>query len=143
LFGAYIQDDIRLQSRLTVNAGLRYDMATVPAEAHNQISNLRNLSDPQPHVGSPFFLNPTLRNFEPRIGFAWNPRGGRTLIRGGFGIFDVLPLPYEFAISFQHGVPFVQEVFANVVPAGSFPTAAFPQIAALPGSSRSVYVEYA
>jgi hypothetical protein len=143
LFGAYIQDDIRLKTTLTVNAGLRYEMATVPNEAHNRISNLRNLTDAQPYVGSPFFLNPTLRNFEPRVGFAWNPGGGRTLVRGGFGIFDVLPLPYEFSISFQHAVPFVQEIFGNPVPAGSFPTGAFQQLATASTSSRSVYVEHA
>ena len=98
---------------LTLNVGLRYEMVRVPTEAHNRISNLRNLTDIQPNVGSPFFLNPTLRNFEPRIGFAWNPGGGRTLVRAGFGLFDVLPLPYEF-VSIQHAVPFVREVFANI-----------------------------
>jgi hypothetical protein len=143
LVGAYIQDDVQLQKNLTVNAGLRYEMATVPADAHNRISNLRNLTDVQPHVGSPFFLNPTLRNFEPRVGFAWNPSGGRTLIRGGFGIFDVLPLPYEFSISFQHAVPFVHEIFGNSVPPGSFPTGAFLQLSTASTSSRSVHVEYA
>src|SRR6202521_2158639 len=73
LVGAYAQDDIRLEKNLTFNAGLRYEMVTVPTEAHNRISNLRNLTDALPRVGSPFFLNPTLRNFEPRLGFAWNP----------------------------------------------------------------------
>jgi hypothetical protein len=143
LFGAYLQDDVRLRSNLTVNAGLRYEMATMVNEAHNRISNLRNLTDAQPYVGSPFFLNPTLRNFEPRVGFAWNPSGGRTLVRGGFGIFDVLPLPYEFSISFQHGVPFVQEIIGNAIPPGSFPTGAFQQLTTGSTSSRSVYVEHA
>jgi hypothetical protein len=143
VIGAYFQDDIRLRSDLTINAGLRYEMATVPSEAHNRISNLRNITDSQPQIGSPFFQNPTLRNFEPRVGFAWNPSGGKTLIRGGFGIFDVLPLPYEFAVSIQHGVPFVKEVFGNSIPAGSFPTGAFQQLSIAPTSLRSVYVEHA
>lgn len=143
LVGAYIQDDVRLQKTLTVNLGVRYEMATVINEANGRIANLRNLTDAQPYIGSPFFLNPTLRNFEPRVGFAWNPGGGRTLVRGGFGIFDVLPLPYEFSISYQHGVPFVQEIFGNVIPPGSFPTGAFQQLAASSTSSRSVYVEHA
>jgi hypothetical protein len=139
IVGAYIQDDVRLKRNLIVNVGLRYEMATVPSEEHNRLANLVKVTDPQPHVGAPFFLNPTLRNFEPRLGFAWNPRGGKTLVRSGFGIFDVLPLPYEFAISYQHGTPFVEEVFANTLPAGSFPTGAFQQTTAL----RSTYVEYA
>jgi len=125
LFGAYIEDDVRLQKNLTVNLGLRYEMATVPTEAHNRISNLRNVTDAVPHVGAPFFSNPTLRNFEPRVGFGWNPRAGKTLLRGGFGIFDVLPLPYEFESSFQLAEPFVNSVFANTLQPGMFPTGAF------------------
>ena len=125
LFGAYIEDDVRLKKNLTVNLGLRYEMATVPTEAHNRISNLRNVTDAVPHVGAPFFSNPTLRNFEPRVGFAWNPRDGKTLLRCGFGIFDVLPLPYEFTSSFQLAEPFVNSVFANTLQPGMFPTGAF------------------
>jgi hypothetical protein len=141
LFGAYVQDDIRLQKNLTLNAGLRYEMVTVPTEAHNQISNLRNVTDPQPVVGSPFFQNSTLRNFEPRLGFAWNPSGGKTLFRGGFGIFDVLPLPYEFTLSFQRAVPFVQTIAANSLPPGSFPTGAFNQFSGQSNSGLASYVQ--
>jgi Carboxypeptidase regulatory-like domain/TonB dependent receptor len=142
LFGAYVQDDIRLRKNLTFNAGLRYEMVTVPAEAHNLISNLHNLSDAQPVLGSPFFQNPTLRNFEPRLGFAWNPRGGKTLVRGGFGIFDVLPLPYEFTTTIQHALPFAHEIYANnIVPPGDFPTGAFEHFSNVTSASRSLFVE--
>ena len=55
LFGAYVQDDIRLQKTLTLNAGLRYEMVTVPTEAHDRTSDLRNLTDAQPSVGTPLF----------------------------------------------------------------------------------------
>ena len=125
LFGTYVQDDIRALQNVTINLGLRYEMVTVPSEAHNRISVLRNLTDAQPQVGGPLFLNPTLRNFEPRVGVAWNPGGGRTLVRSGFGIFDVLPLPYEFNLSFQRAVPFVDAVVLTTLPSGAFPTGAF------------------
>jgi hypothetical protein len=141
LFGAYVQDDVRLQKNLTVNAGLRYEMVSVPTEAHNRISVLRNVTDPQPVVGSYFFHNPTLRNFEPRLGFAWNPGGGKTLVRGGFGIFDVLPLPYEFTLSFQRAVPLVQTIVANVLPPGSFPTGAYQQFSGQSNSGLAAFVE--
>src|SRR6202011_3839912 len=91
----------------------------------NRISHLLHLTDAVPRVGVPFFSNPTLRNFEPRVGFGWNPRAGKTLLRGGFGIFDVLPLPYEFTSSFQLAEPFVNSVFANSLQPGMFPTGAF------------------
>lgn len=142
LAGAYAQDDIRLQKNTTINLGLRYEMVTVPTEAQNRISNLRNLTDAQPHVGSPFFQNPTLRNFEPRVGFAWNPGGGKTMIRSGFGIFDVLPLPYEFNLSFQRAVPFVQTIVANVLQPGLFPTGAFQQFSTQSNSALATYVEF-
>ena len=140
LVGAYFQDDIRLRSNFIFNAGLRYEMVTVPTEAHNRISNLQNLTDATPRVGAPFFQNPTLRNFEPRIGFAWNPRGGKTLVRGGFGIFDVLPLPYEFNLSFQRAAPFVNSIFANTLKPGDFPTNAYVVGLASP-SALGTYVE--
>ena len=140
LVGAYFQDDIRLRSNFIFNAGLRYEMVTVPTEAHNRISNLQNLTDAKPRVGAPFFQNPTLRNFEPRIGFAWNPRGGKTLVRGGFGVFDVLPLPYEFNLSFQRAAPFVNSIFANTLKPGDFPTNAYVVGLASP-SALGTYVE--
>ena len=142
LFGAYIQDDVRLQQNLTVNLGLRYEMTTVPTESQNRVANLRHLTDLAPHVGAPFFLNPTLRNFEPRVGFAWNPQAGKTLLRGGFGIFDVLPLPYEFESSFQLGVPFVRSIFANTLQPGMFPTGAFQAFNGLSNFGLGTFVEF-
>jgi Carboxypeptidase regulatory-like domain/TonB-dependent Receptor Plug Domain/TonB dependent receptor len=142
MFGAHFEDDVRLKKDLTLNLGLRYEMATVPTEAQNRISNLRNLTDAMPHVGAPFFNNPTLRNFEPRVGFAWNPQGGKTLMRGGFGIFDVLPLPYEFQNSFQLDIPFVTSIFANTLQPGMFPTGAFQQFANQSNFGQATYVQF-
>jgi len=49
----------------------------------------------------------------------------------------------NFQFPFKHAVPFVQEIFGNAVPSGSFPTGAFQQLATASTSSRSVYVEHA
>jgi hypothetical protein len=118
LFGAYVQDDWRWRPNLTVNLGLRYEMSTVPTEIHGKLVNLRNLTDATPHLGDPLFNNPTLRNFEPRIGFAWDPlRNGRMAVRGGAGLFDVLPLPYQFILLETQAVPFFQYPSINTTTA--------------------------
>jgi hypothetical protein len=129
LFGAFVEDDLKLRKTLTVNAGLRYEMVTVPSESHGLTTVLPSLTAVAPICGvsatgcagtGPLFKNPTLRNFEPRLGFAWNPRSGKTLLRGGFGIFDVLPLPYEFTLSFQRAAPFTRTIVGVNPPPGSF-----------------------
>jgi hypothetical protein len=128
-FGVYFEDDIKAKKTLTLDAGVRYEMVTVPTEAQGKTSVLPTLSASAPICGvaatgcagtGPLFANPTLRNIEPRLGFAWNPRGGKTLLRGGFGIFDVLPLPYVFTLTFQRAAPFTRTIVGENPASGSF-----------------------
>jgi len=129
IFGAYFQDDLRLRPNLTLNLGVRYEMSTPPTEVLGKYGNLRTLTDTTPALGNPLFLNPTLANFEPRIGFAWDPfGGGKTSIRGGFGIFDILPLPAAMLQLLGGGAPFALQGTATHLPAGTFPSGAFDLI---------------
>jgi len=123
----YIRDDYRVLPNLTLNLGLRYEMATVPTEKYGRLSNLDSLTAATPTLGSPYFQNPTLRDFSPRVGFAWDPfRNGKTAVRGGFGIYDTLPLTYQFELLAINESPFFQTGSLTTLPQGSFPTGALP-----------------
>ena len=61
-FGAYLQDDFRVQKNLMVSYGIRYEAQT--------------------HLGDNV-------NLSPRVSFAWTPfKSGSTTVRGGFGVFN-------------------------------------------------------
>jgi len=100
LFGVYVQDDLRLTRRLTLNLGLRLELASVPKEKFGRTVALPDiLRASQVTVGPPF--ENQKQNWAPRIGFAWDPWGdGKTALRGGFGIFyDINPIPYFIAFN--------------------------------------------
>ena len=136
IIGGYIQDDWRAKPYLTLNLGLRYEMATVPTETNGKLVNLRDIRDPLPICGTmvalscsgtgSLFSNPTLHNFEPRVGFAWDPlHNGKMAVRGGAGLFDVLPLPYQFVLLETQAIPFFQYTTLKV---SDFTNATPPQV---------------
>lgn len=140
IFGIYGLDDWRVRPNFTVNVGLRYEMASVPTETSGRLSNLPSLTITQPRLGSPYFANPTYRNFEPRVGLSWDPfRNGRTSIRAAFGIYDVLPLPYEFELLTILSAPYFQLGNLTNPPIGSFPKLAFGMVNSL--RLRNAYID--
>jgi hypothetical protein len=136
IVGAYVQDDWRFRPNLTLNLGLRWEMSTVPTETKGKLTNLPTIDAAQPLCGiqvtgcagvAPYFSNPTLRNFEPRLGFAWDPfRNGKTAVRGGFGMFDVLPMLYTTVTLNGRGAPFFAIANSTSGLQGLFPDKALP-----------------
>jgi hypothetical protein len=138
LYAGYVQDDWKLRPNFTVNVGLRYEMVTTLSERQGKLTNLVHLTDPLPTCGvqvpgcggtfSDYYANPTKLNFEPRLGFAWDPFGnGKTAIRGGAAMFDVLPLPGYFILQQNQASPFFQlgTISDKALLAGKFYTGGF------------------
>jgi hypothetical protein len=127
LIGGYLQDDFRLANTLTLNLGLRYEMMTIPSEANGEVALLKGLTDPEVTVGGKIHdSNPTLRNFAPRVGFAWDPTGTRKMaIRGGVGVFDVLPFLYLYETPLNRSTPLFLQGNSTNPPAGTFPSDAY------------------
>ncbi|MCS6954351.1 MAG: carboxypeptidase regulatory-like domain-containing protein [Bryobacteraceae bacterium] len=123
----YLQNDLRLTRRLTLNLGVRYELNQRPREEQNRLvafrPGLRSQRLPEAPTGLLFEgdpgAEPVLRtsrtNFGPRVGFAWDITGdGRTSLRGGYGIyFD--PLLQVLFTNLAVNVPF------SVTAAGTTP----------------------
>lgn len=147
----YLQDSWRLRPNFTVNLGLRYEMNTDFTEVRNRLGVLKTptSSDVTP-VKSYFSNNPTLKNFEPRFGFAWDPyRQGKTVVHGAFGVYDVLPLPFILGLQAVSSSPIYDEAENTSVAKGSFPLDGFtgftPPVRAIytpPNPGRNYVMQY-
>lgn len=130
----YVQDDIRLSDRLTLNLGVRYERESVPTEANGYSSVIRNpLSDADGTPSAPY-VNPTTLGFAPRVGLAWKPfANGKTSVRAGFGIF-YSPLWSDWYAAAGTNPPFT---LVGSVNNPSFPNA-YSQIGSQPFVSGSI-----
>lgn len=139
--GLYIEDNIRFRPNLTINVGMRYEPSAVPYEEHGKVASLLTLASPAPQdlkVGNPLYQNNTLRNFAPRIGFAWDPfKTGKTSVRGGFGLYDQAVVATFFGNPFENSPPAYLSVNAANLVQGDFPTIAYQKGLALIGSGST------
>ncbi|MBL8213493.1 MAG: carboxypeptidase regulatory-like domain-containing protein [Bryobacterales bacterium] len=94
VYALFVQDDIRLSRKLTLNLGLRWDAPLYYNEAQNRSGVFDLNKGEYIQFGTNGFRNTPWKNdwnnFGPRFGFAYSPFGdNRTVIRGGYGIFAV------------------------------------------------------
>jgi hypothetical protein len=133
-FSWFAQADIRINQRLTLNTGLRYEFNGVPREEQNRMSNFVPELGRLLPVGSselPKLYRNDLNNFAPRLGFAWDVTGmGETIMRAGWGLFYDAPTLRLFVGLCPCANSVGQGVTTN--PAGPSPVFAVSPSAAIP-----------
>jgi hypothetical protein len=111
----YVQDEWKVDPKLTLNLGLRYDYYTPLHEARNLEVNFDAI-DGRILPGGGTVLKGRKDSFQPRFSFAYTPsRDGKTVLRGGFGIL-VGPGQVEDQIQ-----PIESDRIASTISGGTFP----------------------
>ncbi len=131
LFGWYLQDDWKIDPKLTINLGLRYEIQTAPTErtnaqeyfdfnAVNPISTTVGTNYPGELVfnssGNRKLYDTQYKNFAPRIGAAYKLRD-KLVVRAGYGVFFV-PNYYGQGpnIGYSQGTPWVTSLNSGLNP---------------------------
>lgn len=97
-FAFFLNDDIRVTPKFTLNLGLRYDVNTVVHDPTGKLVNFDMASMKFTQPGAPLY-KPDRNDFAPRIGFSYDPFGhGKTVLRGGFGMF-YLPVENNYLLN--------------------------------------------
>lgn len=142
-FSVFGQDTWRVNPRLTLTYGLRYEINPAPSEANgNEPVTVLPFDVPGNAALAPRgtrFYETTYNNFAPRIGASFQPfANGKTVVRGGFGVFYDLGygftgtafstglFPYARNLSLS-GVTFTSPLAASQAPANS-PTLRIPRL---------------
>jgi Ca-activated chloride channel family protein len=108
-FGSYLNDSWRVNSRLTFNLGLRWEVSPPPSNSDTEKPLALTSIDVPFNVSNDSDLwRTTYNNFSPRVGFAWDIFGdGKTSMRGGFGLYYELDNTANVLQLFKHSFPFV------------------------------------
>lgn len=91
LWSAFVQDDWRVTPKLTLNLGLRYELAGSYSDHYGHARSFdwnQLVLTPSPGTVAP--LTASSNNFVPRLGFAYR-LSNHTVVRGGYGIYATQP----------------------------------------------------
>jgi hypothetical protein len=115
------QDDFKVNEKLTLNLGLRYEYYAPATDAHNNIANF-DLATGDMLIGCIATscsggVKPDRRDWAPRVGFAYSPGGGKTAIRSGAGISYFSPGYGGQMGNLNTGFPYMQS--QQLTPANS------------------------
>jgi hypothetical protein len=122
VYDAYAQDDWRILSTLTINAGLRWEYGAPITEIHGRLVNLDVApdftavapilgTDPVgPLTGAHYpssLIRPDRLDFEPRVGVSWRPIPASTIVvRAGYGIYHDTSVYQTAALDLAQQAPF-------------------------------------
>jgi len=143
-YGMFFQDNYSAAPSLTLNFGLRYEFSSNPTELRGHLNSLRSVYSDQVYYG-PLYKNPTLKNFSPRLGFAWSPGAHKFSVRAGAGIYYEPPSLFSTQFNLQAMFPY--GVAGSVTdPASSglirFPDAYSTQPQLLTVNPQARYMDY-
>lgn len=87
LFAGFVQDNWSITRNLTLNLGVRYELTTARGDKNPNNNVNFDLNTGTPEIGTNYNTYKGIDNFQPRIGFAWQPGWvPRMVIRGAYDI---------------------------------------------------------
>ncbi len=131
VYSLYAEDQWKVTPKLTVNAGIRYSPTSIITFARQSVYMLLNpflANQPWVPEKQETEKNPSLKNWDPRIGLAYDPFADhKTSIRAGFGIFHNVMYTSDLNSWFQPPLLFAQQTIAQGLqyptPFSNIPTA--------------------
>jgi hypothetical protein len=135
-YAAFAQDSFKWKPNFTINLGLRYEWNSTPSEADNRFTTFDLVTGSLVPAPQPYHTNN--KNFEPRIGFAWDPfRDGKTSVRAAYAILTQDPTtnvvtglssnpPFAVPVSVNAAGITLENPSASIVGVGLGPTIVNP-----------------
>lgn len=116
----YVQDNWHATPHLNINAGLLWGENTPPVDTQNHVGTFdlatgQDLTYPATNVLGlgRNMVHPDLNDWQPRLGIAWNPAGGNTVIRAGAGLYFTQANMNQYEVEVDTTQYYLVDAFSN------------------------------